>query len=53
MKKLPDEERFKHVDYHHTKLRLTFARVRKQQAEQAAREAQHKKVTPITMRKTK
>lgn len=33
MKKLPDDPRFKHVDLHNTNLRVTFARIRKEQAE--------------------
>lgn len=40
MSKLNNDENFKHVSYHATDLRKTFARVRKQQAEEkAAREA--------------
>jgi len=44
MGKLKDDERFKNVDYHHTDLKKTFARVRAQQREaekaQAAAEEQ-------------
>ena len=35
MGKLLHDERFKHVDYHHTDLRRTFARVRAVQKEAA------------------
>lgn len=48
MKKLPPDPRFDHVDYRHTNLRVTFARVRREQAEQKLREAiVSKKVTTI------
>jgi len=33
MGKLNDNERFKHVDYQHTDLKTTFARIRKEQAQ--------------------
>ncbi len=39
MGKLLNDELFKHINYHGTDLRKTFARIRKQQAEEkAARE---------------
>jgi len=50
MKKLPDDEKFKYVDYQHTNLRVTFARIRKQQAEEAAKRPS--KVTPIKRKGT-
>jgi hypothetical protein len=45
MKRLPDDPRFKHVDLHHTNLRVTFARVRREMAE--AEERRKATVTPI------
>jgi hypothetical protein len=36
MSKMNDDERFKHVDYRHTDLRKTFARIRAKQKEEAA-----------------
>ena len=49
MPKLPDDPRFKHVDYRHTNLEKTFQRVRREQKEaaeraQAEREAAQKVV---------
>jgi hypothetical protein len=52
MKRLPDDPRFKHVDYKHTNLRVTFARIRKQQADEAAATAAAQKVITL-QRKTK
>jgi hypothetical protein len=40
MGKLLHEEQFKHVDYHHTNLRKTFARIRAQQKEAAKAQAE-------------
>jgi len=39
MKPLDNDERFKHVSYHETNLRLTFARVKREQAKAAAKAA--------------
>ena len=48
MGKLLDEETFKHVDYHHTDVRKTFARVRKQMADaEAAKQEANRVVSPI------
>ena len=38
MGKLHHPDRFKNVSYHHTDLGKTFARIRKQQAEQTAKD---------------
>ena len=38
MGKLHHPDRFKNVSYHHTDLEKTFARIRRQQAEQAAKD---------------
>ncbi len=46
MSKLHNDDRFKHVNYQVTNLEKTFARIRKQQAEEkAARERDAKEVT--------
>lgn len=36
MRKLNDQERFRHVDYQHTDLRTTFARVRREHQQKKA-----------------
>jgi hypothetical protein len=41
MSRFKDDERFKHVDYHHTNLQQTFARIRAQR--RAAEKEQERK----------
>lgn len=49
LKKLNNDERFKHVSYHKTNVAATIARVRREQQEQAkANETAAAKVQPIT-----
>ena len=50
MKPLKREPQFDYVDYHHTNLRATFARVRRRLTQEAEAERQQK-VTPITSKK--
>ena len=38
MSRLKDEERFRHVDYHHTDVTKTFARERKRLANEKAKQ---------------
>lgn len=54
MGKLHDEDRFKHVTYHHTDVRKTFKRIRdRMEAEKKEREEALANVSPIGRKKAR